>query len=188
MHGMLQLLLDRLQLGPHPLGDRHTLDRKRPLPGLAATVRETQEVERLRLACAPFGSPGGRKAAELDQAGLVGMHLQSELRQTLPHLLQEAFRVAAVLEAQDEVVRVPHEDQVSVGATTSPLLDPLVQDVVQEHVRQERGDHRALGCPYGRLGPLAVLRHPRLQPLAQQPQDASVGDPVFEEPGPSIRG
>ena len=53
MQASPEFLFDLLELGPHPLAHRLSQHDELPLPGLAATVREAQEVERLRLAFAP---------------------------------------------------------------------------------------------------------------------------------------
>ena len=67
MHALAKLLLDFLQLLPHPLADRCAPHREVPFPVLPADVRESKKVERLRFAfpCSfpvLFGKP-----PELDQ-------------------------------------------------------------------------------------------------------------------------
>src|SRR4051795_5404772 len=47
-------------------------------------------------------------------------------------------RVVPVLEADDGVVRVAHDDHVAGRAAVTPAPDPQVVDVVQVDVRQER--------------------------------------------------
>ena len=49
-------------------------------------MREAEEVEGLRLPLAPRRAPLGRVAAKLDQAGLVGVQRQAELRQPLSQI------------------------------------------------------------------------------------------------------
>ncbi len=75
---------------------------------------------------------------ELDQPGLVGVQLQTELRESLTKVGKEPPRVLLVLEAGDNVVRKTHNDHVAVREATSPLLHPQVEDVVQVHVREQR--------------------------------------------------
>jgi hypothetical protein len=70
MHASSQLLSNLLQLRPHPLGDGLSLDREPAFPGLTATTREAQEVERLRLALSLALATFGRKPAEFDEPGL----------------------------------------------------------------------------------------------------------------------
>ena len=54
-----------------------------PLPRLPADVREAEEVEGLRLPLAARLPVSARKAAELDQARLLGVQLQAEPREAL---------------------------------------------------------------------------------------------------------
>ena len=79
-----------------------------------------------------------RKAAELDQPGLLRMQRQRKLLQPLTHRVQEAPGVALVLEADDEVVGIPHDDHVARGLAPSPALGPEVEDVVQVDVGKQR--------------------------------------------------
>ena len=71
---------------------------------LPADVREAQEVEGLRLADSPGLLVAGRVAPELDQPGLVGMQLQSELREPSAKVSQEPLGVTSMLEPDDEVI------------------------------------------------------------------------------------
>ena len=81
-----QFLLQGPQLGLPPLAHRLSQYREMPLPSLAAAMRKTQEVERLRFAGATFSSIVFRIAAKLDDSRLVGMQLQPEPRQSLAQL------------------------------------------------------------------------------------------------------
>src|SRR3954451_24822287 len=65
-----------------------------------------------------------REASELDQPGLLGMQRQRKLPQPLAHLVQEAPGVLLVLEADDKVVGIAHDDHVARGLTPSPALGP----------------------------------------------------------------
>jgi hypothetical protein len=78
MHASPQFLFQSPQLGVLPLAHRLSQDREVPLPGPSANVRETQEVERLRLASSTFSPIVFRKAAKFDDARSIGMQLQSE--------------------------------------------------------------------------------------------------------------
>ena len=84
-------------------------------------------------------------------------------------------------ETHDEVVRETHDDHITVRVVTPPPVGPQVEHVMQVHVRQQRR-HR---CPLRRtlltLRPLPVLDDPCGQPLADQPQDPFVRDPVLEK-------
>ncbi len=73
----LQLDSHRLQLCRQSLADRVSANDEPP-------PVEPQEVERLGLAVAPPSPILDREAAELDQAGLLGIELQAEAVHTLP--------------------------------------------------------------------------------------------------------
>jgi len=81
MHALRELLFDFPQLRPHALADRPALYGEVPVPVFPADVRETQKVERLRLAFS-FSFPvlfGG--SSELDPARFVWMEFQTKLPQ-----------------------------------------------------------------------------------------------------------
>ncbi len=98
----------------------------------------TQKVERLRFPVAPGRTIPGGVTPELDQPGLVGMQLQTELRESLPKIDQEPLGVRFVLEPGHKVIGKPHDDHLTVGVTTPPLTDPPVEDIVEIDVGQKR--------------------------------------------------
>src|SRR6266540_2946970 len=87
------LVLELMQLGPHPFRDRDTAKPETPAPGLPADVRKSQEIERLRLAQPARLPPPGGGPPEFDQTRLAGMQFQGELREPLAKVHQEPFRV-----------------------------------------------------------------------------------------------
>ena len=104
-------------------------------------MREAEEVERLRLAQTPLCSAPGSTPPKLDQPRLVRMQVQPEPRQPLTKLDQEPPRILFILEPDDEVVSEPHDDHITVRVPASPPVDPLVEDIVQVHVREQRRSH-----------------------------------------------
>ena len=68
VHALTKLLLNVNQLSPHSLADRVALHREVPVSVLPADVRESQEVERLRLSLTAPCPVLRRKAAELNHA------------------------------------------------------------------------------------------------------------------------
>src|SRR3954452_18765104 len=68
-----QLLLDVLELRPHPVAAGLAHEQELALARLAADEGETEEVEGVRFAKAASGPFGCHAAAERDQAGLVRM-------------------------------------------------------------------------------------------------------------------
>jgi hypothetical protein len=43
-----------------------------------------------------------------------------------------------VLEADNDVIRIPQDDHVAFGFLPSPPVGPEIEDVVQVHVREQR--------------------------------------------------
>src|SRR5208337_1395133 len=125
-------LRDLIDFGPHSFPLCHTPELEAsavPLGG--GVVREPQEVEHLGLALATPSPAFGRKLAELDQASLLRVQAQRELCQPLFEIVQKSPRIALVLEANDRVVRVPHDDHIAGRVPRAPLLDPEIVDVVE---------------------------------------------------------
>ena len=110
-------------------------------------MRKTQEVERFRLPLSAFRRLCSR-AAELEQARLVGMQLQPEPRESLAQLGQKLIGILTMLESRHEVVSKTHNDHIAVSMLPSPSLNPQVEYVVQVDVRQQRADTPALNRSY----------------------------------------
>src|SRR5690349_20859829 len=67
-----------------------------------------------------------------------GWQRQCKLPQPLAHLIPKALGVALVLEADDEVIGVAHDNHVAGGRVLSPARDPEVEGVVQVDVGEQR--------------------------------------------------
>jgi hypothetical protein len=116
---------------------------------------------------------GRRMAAELDDAGLVRVERERKRLEPFPHRLEEAPRVGLVLETEDQIVGVAHDDHVSLGFALAPLRGPEVDDVVEVDVPLPRPSLA------GRQDP--VLQDARLEPFLDQAEDADVADPMLQE-------
>jgi hypothetical protein len=103
VHASPQFLFQGPQLGLPPLPHRLSQNREVSLPGFPATMREAQEVEGFRFAVAPVSPILLRIAAELNDSRLVGMQLQSELREALAQFRQKPLCFLTMLEARHEV-------------------------------------------------------------------------------------
>src|SRR5229473_6305748 len=136
VHSSPQLRLDFLQLGPHAVAPGLPLKLEGSPSRFAADEHKTQEPEGLRLAEPALLAVLCRKAAELDQAGLIRMKRQRELPQPVAHRIPEAPGVTLVLEANDSIVGVPDHDHVTRGLAPSPALGPEVENVVEVDVRE----------------------------------------------------
>jgi hypothetical protein len=94
---------------------------------------------------------------ELDEARLVRVHLQHELRQPLTKVAEELLRISLMLEPVHEVIREAHDDHVTVCVLVSPLPDPPVEDVVEVDIGKQRGGRCPLGRPPFARRPRSVL-------------------------------
>src|SRR5436309_6352198 len=113
VHAPSQYVLDLPQLRPHAVRPGLPFDLECAGAGVAADEGEAQEVEGLRLA-EPAPLPAfRRKASELDQPGLLRVQRQRRPPQPLAHFIQEAPSLMLVLEADDEVVGISHDDHVA---------------------------------------------------------------------------
>ena len=69
---------------------------------------------------------------------LLGMQRQRKFPQPLTHLIQEAPGVALVLEPDDEIVGITHDDHIAGGLAPSPAHGPEVEGIVQVDVGKQR--------------------------------------------------
>ena len=79
-----------------------------------------------------------RMATKLNQPGLVRMERQRELLKSCSHRIEEATCVVLVLEANDQIVGVPHDDHVALGLAPSPAVSPEIKAVVQVDIGKKR--------------------------------------------------
>src|SRR5438094_10610480 len=87
--------------------------------GSAADKGEAEEVEGLRLAEPPPPAVVHREASELDQPGLLRMQRQCKLPEPLAQCFEEVPGLILVLEADNEVVGIAHDDHVARGLAPS---------------------------------------------------------------------
>src|SRR4051794_23761602 len=120
-----QFLLHLFQLGSEPLGRRLPLHDKPSLLERPPTdVSEAQEGEGLWLAIPSLPSVLGGEPPEFDQSRFLGVQGQAELLKPFPQFSEEPFGLTAVLEPNDKIIGVAHDDQVACGGLGPPLLDP----------------------------------------------------------------
>ncbi len=62
-----------------------------------------------------------------------------------------------------------------------PLVDPLIIDMMEVNVRQERFDDRALRRPLLRLDQVSIFEHACRQPFGNRPDNSPVTNPMFDE-------
>jgi hypothetical protein len=76
-------------------------------------VREAEEIEGYGFPFPSLSTTLGGETSELDQPGLPAVQLQGEFLHAFPEFDEEAIRIAAVLEADDKVIRIPDDDHLS---------------------------------------------------------------------------
>jgi hypothetical protein len=101
-------------------------------------MRESQEVE-----C--FGSPLIAPLPVIDRIGtefqkprFLRVQRQTKLSESLLQFSQTPFRFSPVLKSNHEVIRPPDNDDVTLSLRLPPVLDPQIEDVMKEDVRQQR--------------------------------------------------
>jgi hypothetical protein len=182
MHAFPQGLLDLPQLLSQPVGHGFAPNRELPLPRCAAYVCETEKVERIRLSLITPPSSFDRKTSKFDEPGLLQVQLQVEIEQTLPQLLNKPLGFYPVLEAQNEIIAIPHNDHIAPGIPPPPPVNPKVQNIVEIDICQQRADAPTLRRPFLHSSPLITFQHPGIQPLLNVAHHTPVPDPVLDKP------
>ena len=67
--------------------------------------------------------PGG-VPSELDQPCLLGIELQTELRESVAKLCPEPLGVLPMLKPHHEVIRETHDDHITARVPAPPLVSP----------------------------------------------------------------
>src|SRR5712671_7634029 len=147
VHAPSQFLLDPPERCPHAIAPCCSFDKELPTAVAFTDEGKAEKVEGLRFSEPAMSASFRRKAAKLDQAGLVRVERQRELLEPLAHIVPEAPGVSLVLEADDNVISIAHEDHVARGLVPSPALGPEVEHVMQVDVGEQRRDYRALSRP-----------------------------------------
>src|SRR5713101_1447252 len=182
MHPSLELGFHLVQLRLQPFAYRLPQHREPSIaPLLHTDMREAKKVERLGL---PFSTPlpaVDRIRTELQQPRLLGMQFQVELPHSFRKFRPKLIGIRFAVEAHHDVIRKSHDDHIAVRALLTPRLDPQVEYVMKIDVRQKRRSTSALGRPF--LGPYSfpILQHAGVQPFLDEPHDAPICNPVFDE-------
>src|SRR3954467_12613502 len=87
-----------------------------------------------------------------------------------------------MLTAQHQVIRVSADDDLSCCLLPSPLVDPEVDDIMEEDICQNRADPRPLRCPHFHRFPSAALEDASLEAPLDQAENPAVGNPVRDHP------
>src|SRR4029453_9330271 len=127
MHASLKLLLQFFQLRLHPLPHRLAKHRIPPTSCFPANMREPKKVEGLRFALASLLPVARRMPSKLDQSSLSLMQLQLVFAHPFAQLSREPVSALPMLEADNEIVRISHDDHCSSRFLLTPSLHPLVE-------------------------------------------------------------
>jgi hypothetical protein len=76
--------------------------------------------------------------AEVDEARLGGMQRKPKPSKPFPQHFQHPLGVVVGLEGHHEVIGKPHQGRVPAQARSPLVLEPHVQHMVQEDVREDR--------------------------------------------------
>src|SRR3982074_1267564 len=138
MHPPSQFLLDLPERCPHAIAPCCPFDKELSTAVAFTDEGKAEKVEGLRFSEPAMSASFRRKAAEIHQAGLVRIERQRELLEPLAHIVPEAPGVSLVLETDDNVIGITHENHVARGLVPSPALGPEVEHVMQVDVGEQR--------------------------------------------------
>ncbi len=131
---------------PTNAGDRPTqairgclpLDHPEPAPRPRPIMGEAQQIERLPSRDGRrVTRPSSPRLAEVDQSGLFRVQGQIVPAESLRQHGQHPTRILFLAKAQHRIVRVADQDRLALEPRLDVLLEPHVQYVVQEDVRQQ---------------------------------------------------
>ena len=95
--------------------------------------------------------------------------------------LHDPLGIVVVLERHHKVIGKPNQGTRSRHAGSHLLLEPFIQHMVQEDVREHRRDHAALWGAFGRQSQEPVFQNSRFQPLVDHPSNDAIGHSLVED-------
>ena len=120
-------------------------------------------------------------AAEIDEARLAGMKREPIPRKPLAQNVEQSLCVAEVSERQHSVVGESDKGTSPLEAWLHLVLEPFIQHVVQEDVRQAGRDHAPLRGALGRMAQEPIFQDPCFQQLIDHPSDDTIRDSSVEK-------
>ena len=166
MHQPPGFLAQRLQLARQAFALRLVLHNEPAVPRPPTIVSEAQEGEGLRPPlAAPLSSHAGKRPNSISR-----VFSSCSVRPNVASRSSRASNISSascrVLEAHDEVVGVAHDHDATACVTPPPLVDPEIEDIMQEDVGEERADARPLRRSPVRFVPLPALQNAGLAATA----------------------
>ena len=119
--------------------------------------------------------------AEVDEARLVGVEGKSIPSEALAEDRQHAFGVIDIVERHQRVVGEPDKDALPSQTRFHLGLEPFVQHMVQEDVREAGRDYTPLRGALGRAAQETVFNGSCFQPFVDHPADNAVRDSLVKE-------
>src|SRR5271165_7358488 len=125
--------------------------------------------------------PGAAGPLERHQTSLLRVDRQAVFLKALGQHVHHPSGIFLTGKAHDEVVRVADQERAPLEARLDLPLEPFVQHVVQEDVREDRADHPALRRPRFRMRDASVFEDARIEPFADQSQQHPIPHPTLEK-------
>src|SRR5262245_53783737 len=145
------------------------------LPRLSPYVAEAEKGERGSIRSRMVGGTWAI-AAEIDEACLVGVERELVPSETLAQNVQDPFGILEIRERHHGVVGETGKGTFSPEPWFHVILEPLIQHMMQEDVRQAGRNHPALRGAFGRMAQEPVFQHSCLQPFIDHPTDDTIRD------------
>src|SRR3954469_14176052 len=98
-------------------------------------MRKAEEIEGCRFHLTTPLAPCTGPTPELNEPRLVRVQFEVKPGEAVPQVAQKLLGVGFVLEANTEIVAVPHDNDISPCMPAAPLRGPEVTDIVQGEVR-----------------------------------------------------
>jgi hypothetical protein len=142
-------------------------------------VGEAEEVERFGLAV--WRRPTMTMRAEVNEARFVRVQRKAESAEPLSQHVHDPPSVMVGLKGHHEVVSEPYQGRLPPHAWSHLVLEPFVQHVVQENVREHRRDDAALRGSFSREVQVSFFQDTRIQPFVDHPPDNTVRDSLVKD-------
>ena len=126
-------------------------------------------------------TPVGAFEPEVYEACLGRMELKAIPAEPLAQHVQQSLAGRVVLKGNHRIIGISNQQASAMEPRSHRALEPFVQHMVQVDVREQWGDHAALGRSDSRPAQDTLFKHPRLKPFVDHPSDNAVRDSLIEE-------
>ena len=115
-------------------------------------------------------------AAEIDEARLVGVERELVSTKTLAQNIQNPLGILEVRERHHGIVGESDKGTFPLEAWLHLVLEPRIQHMMQEDIREAGRDHTPLRGAFGRMAQETIFQDPCLQPFIDHPSDHTIRD------------